>query len=318
MKAALRRFVPGGTGGRRARRWLGVALALGLAGAVALGSAPSVASLLTGIWAANGSRAASFVPLLGGERPIFILALGSDARKHEMPTRERSDSIHIVGIDRSRRRATILGFPRDAWVDIPGRGMERVNKALEYGGPELVVRTIERITGIPIGFWILTSFGGLVRMVDEVGGLVVRVPRPMHDPFSGANFSAGLHRFTGRQALAFARDRHDVPNGDFGRSANHGRLLVSALSSLRRTFDADPAELLRWMMVALRETRTNITVSQMLDLALTAARMRPAAVRNLVVPGRPGLAGAAAVVFISSAARSIYEDMRRDGVVDGP
>lgn len=263
----------------------------------------------------HSAHGASYVPALQGRRPLFILALGSDARPGQGIAKQRSDSIHIIGVDLRRHRATILGFPRDSWVHIPGHGTTKINTAMTLGGPSLVVRTIESITGIPIDFWMLTSFKGLVRMVNGVGGIKVYVPRPMHDRFSGANFSKGIHHFSGRKALAFARDRHDVPGGDLGRSRNQGRLLLAALSQLRRVFDRNPRQVFAWIMVGWRNVRTDLSVSTLLDLALTATSIPPGSVKNLVVPARTGRVGAASVVFITSSARRIYADMRKDGVV---
>lgn len=263
----------------------------------------------------RSAHGASYVPALAGRRPLFILALGSDARSGQRIAGQRADSIHLVGIDVRRRRATILGFPRDSWVRIPGHGTTKINTALALGGPKLVVRTIESMTGIRIDFWVLTSFDGLIRMVNGIGGLRVYVPRRMHDRYSGANFRKGVNRFTGRQALAFARDRHDVPGGDFGRSANHGKLMLAALAKLHRVFDDDPGKIFHWIVVGWRNVRTDLSLNTILDLAFTATSIPAKNVRNLVVPGRTGSAGGASVVFISSSARGIYADMRKDGVV---
>jgi polyisoprenyl-teichoic acid--peptidoglycan teichoic acid transferase len=263
----------------------------------------------------HSAHGASYVPALQGKRPLFILALGSDARPGERITGQRSDSIHLIGVDLRRHRATILGFPRDSWVHIPGHGTTKINTAMTLGGPSLTVRTVESITGIRIDFWMLTSFGGLVRMVNGIGGLKVYVPRPMHDRFSGANFRRGVHRFNGRKALAFARDRHDVPGGDFGRSRNQGRLLMAALSQLHRVFEDDPGKIFGWIAVGWRNIRTDLSVNTLLDLALTAASIPLKKVKNLVVPATNGQVGSASVVFISSSAKRIYADMRRDGVV---
>lgn len=263
----------------------------------------------------RSAHGASYVPALAGRRPLFILALGSDARGGQRIAGQRADSIHLVGIDVRRRRATILGFPRDSWVRIPGHGTTKINTALALGGPKLVVRTIESMTGIRIDFWVLTSFDGLIRMVNGIGGLRVYVPRRMNDRYSGANFRKGVNRFTGRQALAFARDRHDVPGGDFGRSANHGKLMLAALAKLHRVFDDDPGKIFHWIVVGWRNVRTDLSLNTILDLAFTATSIPAKNVRNLVVPGRTGSAGGASVVFISSSARRIYADMRRDGVV---
>jgi LCP family protein required for cell wall assembly len=291
-----------------------VILALAAAGAVRLNlrGQPAVATDETiEIHSAHGT---SFVPALQGKRPLFILALGSDARPGQSIQRERSDSIHIIGVNFATHRATILGFPRDSWVNIPGHGTSKITTAMSAGGPSLVVATLERLTGIRIDFWILTSFGGLIRMVDGIGPLRVDVERAMHDRYSGANFSKGIHKFRGSQALAFARDRHDVPQGDISRSRNQGILMVSALSKLRKDFAQNPAILFKWLAVGWRNVHTDIKPAMLLNLLLTASQISTKGVNNLVVPASTGSVGAQSVVFISPSASGIYADMRADGV----
>src|SRR5437870_1883600 len=112
-----------------------------------------------------------------------------------------------------------------------------------------MVRTVESITGITIDFWMLTSFPGLTNLVNGIGGLTVKVPYPMHDSFSGANFHPGVQHLTGKQALAFSRDRHDVPGGDLGRSHDQGILFTAALAKLRQVFAATPGQIYNWIAV---------------------------------------------------------------------
>jgi LCP family protein required for cell wall assembly len=264
------------------------------------------------IHAAHGT---SYVPALEGKRPLFILALGSDARPGQSVARERSDSIHIIGVDLKRKRGTILGFPRDSYVSIPGHGAGKINDAMAFGGPGLTVRTIENLTGIRIDFWLLTSFRDFIDMVNGVDGIRVDVPYAMHDSYSGANFSAGKQRLNGGEALAFARNRHDTPKGDFSRSANHGLLMKAGLAELRKDFERRPALLFSWIASLWRNIQTDLPFTTVIDLALTATQVSPSNVKNLVVPGSNGFAGSASVVFISPSASSIYADMRADGVV---
>jgi LCP family protein required for cell wall assembly len=310
--------------GRRGRsgRW-----ASRLAGLALLASSVPAASLLlvqgmpnpvqaqetlVEIHSAHGS---SFVPALGGKRPLFVLVLGSDARPGQNIERARADSIHIVGIDVKGKRASILGFPRDSWVSIPGHGTAKINTALFLGGPKLVVQTIENITGIRIDFYILTSFWGLESMVNGIGGLEVDVPYGMHDRYSGSNFSKGEQKLSGKEALAFSRDRHSVPNGDFSRSVNQGRLLLAALKKLRSGFEKDPGLVFTWIGVGWRHIRTDLSLRTILDLGLTATQIPSNKVDNKVVPAGVGSVGSQSVVFISSSASSLYRDMRADGVI---
>jgi polyisoprenyl-teichoic acid--peptidoglycan teichoic acid transferase len=263
------------------------------------------------IHSAHGS---SYVPALQGKRPLFILALGSDARPGEPVLGERSDSIHIIGINLAERRATILGFPRDSWVNIPGHGTQKITTAMTFGGPQLTVATIEQLTGIRIDFWVVTSFSGVIRMVNGIGPLTVRIVQPMHDRYSGADFSAGVHQLNGYHALAFARDRHDVPQGDITRSANQGVLMVAALKKLRHDFEDNPARLFTWLAIGWQNIRTELSPATLLDLLLTATQIPSNHVNNMVVPATTGSVGAQSVVFISPSARGIYADMRADGI----
>src|SRR5207245_6178256 len=114
------------------------------------GAGPAEASGAVAAVEIHAAHGASFVPALEGKRPLFILVLGSDARPGEQVDRLRSDSIHIIGVNLATHRATILGFPRDSWVPIPGHGTTKINEAMVFGGPPLLIRTLENLTGIHI------------------------------------------------------------------------------------------------------------------------------------------------------------------------
>jgi polyisoprenyl-teichoic acid--peptidoglycan teichoic acid transferase len=264
------------------------------------------------IHSAHGS---SFVPALQGKRPLFILALGSDARPGQRVDTQRSDSIHIIGVDTVHHRATILGFPRDSYVPIPGFGTDKINTAMTMGGPPLTVRTIESLTGIRIDFWALTSFTGMISMVNGIGGLLVYIPQALHDVNSGAFMSRGPHRLNGGGALAFARDRHDFSSGDLNRSYNQGSILISALRRLHGVFAAHPSDLLAWITLAWHNIRSDLSPQTLLQLALTATQIPVKNVNNLIVPATTGNVGAASVVFILPSAQRIYADMRSNGIV---
>jgi LCP family protein required for cell wall assembly len=280
------------------------------------GSTGAPPSPVVQLYAAHGE--ASLVPALEGLRPLFILSLGSDARPGQPIETQRSDSIHIIGVDLTTHRATILGFPRDSYVPIPGHGTGKINSAMSAGGPPLLIATIEQLTGIRIDFWMLTSFPGIVGMVNEIGGLTVDVPYPMHDAFSGANFEPGTQHLSGKQALSFARDRHDVPGGDLGRSRDQGILLLAALAKFREEFANDPASAFTWMRAGWGRVRTNVAVATLLQLALTASQVPQANVNNVVLQGTGGSVGGLSVVFLLPSSKTIFADMLDDGVVEHP
>lgn len=259
---------------------------------------------------------AGYVPALDGPTPIFILVLGSDARPGEEITGQRADSIHVVAINPAKHRATIVGIPRDSWVEIPGYGTDKINAAMTFGGPDLVVKTVEGLLGIRMDYWALTWFEGFRAMIDDIGGLSVDVPFDVRDPYSRADLTAGLQTLNGRDALAFARARHALPTGDFGRSENQGLLLVSALAQFRKEFGKDPSRLLDWVGAGLRNMRTDVPIDQLLRLAFTASTLNPKRVANVVLPGGTGMAGGTSVVNLEQAAlQAIASDLADDGLL---
>lgn len=259
---------------------------------------------------------AGFVPARSGNRPLFVAVLGSDARPGEQVDRRLADSIHIIAVNQDLKGATIIGIPRDSYVPIPGVGQRRINDALFYGGPELVVDTIEQLTGLPIDYWMLTSFEGVRRMVGAIGGLRVDIPYAMNDAASGADFEPGPQRLDGGQTLALARNRKSTPDGDFSRSENQGLILMSALDAFRKGFAKDPITLFRWIAVGLTHIQTDLSIEEILELGLTALQIKPSDVTNMVLPGGTADVGGASVVVLSDAASSVYADVLDDGLLN--
>ena len=259
---------------------------------------------------------AEFVPALDGSKPIFVLVIGSDARPDQAVESQRADSIHIVSINPAEHRATIVGIPRDSFVDIPDHGQDKIDAALFFGGPELVVETVEQLTGLKMDYWAMTGFASFEAMVDDVGGLVVDVPFAMSDEASRAFFEPGVQRLDGDNALAFARNRHDLPSGDFGRSEDHGLLMVSALAQFKKEFNQDPARLLAWVASFVRHGTTSLSLDEVLDLAFTGTTINANKVANAVLPGGVGMVGTLSVVTLNEETLdAISKDLADDGIL---
>jgi LCP family protein required for cell wall assembly len=263
-----------------------------------------------------GRAHGGYTPQPTGRRTITILAIGSDARPGQNPLRSRADSIHVIFLHPRKGNAVIVGIPRDSWVSIPGRGSNKINSALASGGPARMVETVERNFGGRIDYWAVTSFNGITRMVDQVGGLQIRIPFRMRDQSSGSNFRKGMRRLHGWGVLAFARDRHSLSSGDFGRQENGGRVFVSALTQFRREYRRNPSRLLTWVAAGVRNLETDLPINELVELAFTASRTLPKDVRNVVLPGGTGSIGGLSVVTLSmGSARAIFRDARADGAL---
>ena len=243
---------------------------------------------------------------------IFVLLVGSDER----PGLEgaRGDALHLVGLNPSQGRATILNFPRDTWVDVPGYGVRRINEAYQLGGAQLQAETVRRLTGVPVTYVLTTTFGGLVAMVDSLGGLEVDVPYPMDDQNSGAAFAGGRQMMSGAQVLAFSRNRH-IPDGDINRTAHQGQVIIHTLAKLRAE-GTSGTDVLRYLDVLFRSVRVDgVSPTDLYRLGRAALRIDPGAVRNYTIPVRIGFAGSASVVFVRPEATRVFEDFRDDAVL---
>ena len=247
---------------------------------------------------------------------VFILVLGSDARPKEDLLKTRSDSIHLIAVNSASGQGTIGGFPRDSYVQFPNGRRGKLNDALARGGPKFVAETVRKLSGLPVDYVVTTGFYGMQKMVDDLGGLDVNVERRMNDRMSGARFQAGRHHFVGGEALAYARNRHDVPNGDFSRSENHGRLMLAALEKLRAEV-GDDGGLLHWVSVLRKWCVINVPLDHLPRLAALARRIEPQKMANVVLPGRVGYAGSASVVYLTADAPALFADLRDDAVIGG-
>ena len=274
-------------------------------------TAPAVAQ--TGI--AIGKAHAGFAPSLTGTKPIVLLAVGSGARPGEDILHSLADSLHLISLNPARHRATIIGIPRDSWVTVPDHGTSKINASLVQGGPELLVRTIESISGLTIDYWAITTFWGITDLVNDLGGLTLDVPFSMSDPYSRSDFQPGVQHLEGSQVLAFSRDRHSFNQGDFARSENGGRVLLALLAQFRTEFQRDQSNLFTWIGAGMRNVETSVPLSEALDLAFTVSHLNPKGVTNAVLPGSSGTEGGLSVVFLSSAKDAIFADVRPDGIL---
>ncbi|HVE45147.1 MAG TPA: LCP family protein [Acidimicrobiales bacterium] len=253
---------------------------------------------------------AHFLPVPG--QPVFFLVLGVDGRPGIEG--DRADAIHLIGINPAAGAGTILNFPRDSFVEIPGRGQSRINDAFFYGGTHLQAETVERLTGIHPSFILTTNFPGLEGMVNDLGGIDVDVPIAMKDKSSGADFPKGRVHMNGAQALAFSRNRH-VPDGDLRRSEHQALLILSALTKVRAE-NPGPAGTLQYLAVLARHVRfNNVALPELYRLARLGLTVDPARMRNVTMPSRLGMAGARSVVFVGAGAPSLFADMRDDAVL---
>ncbi|MDQ4053054.1 MAG: LCP family protein [Actinomycetota bacterium] len=251
-----------------------------------------------------------------GSDVIWILAVGSDARPGEDMTRVRGDALQLIGINTESGAATTIGIPRDAYVSIPGRGSDRVNAALYYGGPQLLGETVGNMIGIPPDYVFITRFPFFEDMVDDIGGITVRNPRPFSDEnLKPAGFQAGRIKLDGYGAMAFARIRKTLPGGDFDRSANQQRVLRGIQGAIRARAD-QPGFMERGVLTVLEHMRTNVAPGELFRIAQAVAQVDPSKITGCVVQGGIGNVGGASVVIpYLDQARRYGDAARKDATI---
>jgi len=130
---------------------------------------------------------------------------------------KRTDSIILVHVPSGGGQPALISLPRDSYVPIPGHGKNKINAAYSLGGPKLLVRTIEQVTGIRIDGYVEIGFGGFASVVDSLDGVDICVKHAMDDPKAGINLKAGCQTLNGPNALGYVRARYSDPLGDIGR-----------------------------------------------------------------------------------------------------
>ncbi len=188
------------------------------------------------------SKAAKIDAFPSGSRPADqpgtnYLLVGSDSRKGL--TAEQRKKLH-TGNAAGQRTDTIvlmhtgsgptltMSIPRDSLVPIPGHGTTKINAAFAFGGPKLLIKTIEQDTGIHIDHYVEIGLGGFVNIVDSVGGITICPTHRMDDKLANLHVKKGCQHADGTVALAYARSRHADPAlGDIARGGQQREVMKS-------------------------------------------------------------------------------------------
>lgn len=143
---------------------------------------------------------------------------------------QRSDTILLLHIPGNGGPAVLVSLPRDSYVKIPGYGYNKLNAAYSFGGPKLLAETVQNATGLRIEHYMGIGFGGLVNVVNSVGGVTMCFKHSLHDAASGVHLKKGCQTLSGGQALSFVRVRHTFASQDLQREQNQ-RVFIKALLS---------------------------------------------------------------------------------------
>ena len=245
---------------------------------------------------ASGETESSEVPQPLGPTPdpwdgasrVNMLVMGldyNDWREGEGPP--RTDTMILFTIDPVAMTAGMISIPRDLWVSIPGYGYYKINQAYQLGeanklpggGPELAMKTVEHLLGVPIQYYAQIDFDAFVRFIDEIGGVMIKVPGrvkiDIYDDDRGAIIlKKGTEIFPGEYALAYARAR-STEGGDFDRAQRQQQVIMGVRNQILR-YDMIPT-LIQKAPVLYNELssgiNTNLSVDEAFQLAWLASQI---------------------------------------------
>ena len=199
-----------------------------------------------------------------------ILLIGNDTRAgatraeqnalhtgHDVTT-ANADTMMVLHVPANGSRPTLVSFPRDSWVTIPGHGKGKINSAYPDGynaakqkkeseqdaqsaGIVQTIKTIHALTGLHIDHYMQVNLLGFYRISEAIGGVTVCLKAAQNKytetdgtrrGFSGINLPKGVSVIKGAQALAFVRQRHGLPHGDLDRIKRQQYFLRAAFTKI--------------------------------------------------------------------------------------
>ena len=233
-------------------------------------------------------------PLHPSTGPFTVLLLGSDDDAKFPPDRLNTQSMILVRVDPAARQATMLSIPRDLWVPMPVQGVGKISTAFQLGGPPAAIAAVESNFEVHIDDYAWIGLNGLVKLIDQLGGVNVFVTNPVMDDFYPSDLSTGGYPYDyyrvavlpgavhldGVHALQYVRSRHGDLRGDFARSERQQRVLLAIKAQTSRLNAADlPA-----LASALNgEIKTSMGLTRVRQLLAVASDLEGSGVQRVVL-----------------------------------
>ena len=273
------------------------------------------------IWDANTNmgRVSALSGAADTAGTTYLLA-GSDSRadgavKDGFDESERADSIMLVNVA-PNGQAVALSIPRDTYAEIPGVGWDKINASYAYGGPQLLVETVEKLTGLTVDHFVQIGMGAVPDMVDAVGGVELCYDNDADDQYSGLKWTAGCHTVDGTTALQFSRMRYQDPEGDIGRTKRQRQVISKVISSAASPSTlVNPAKTLRVERAGSRSFTVDEDSSVLTVASLVWALRSASSNQMMGVPPIESLnfttnAGASAVLLRDTTADDFFAKLR--------
>ncbi len=242
------------------------------------------------------------------KEPVYFLLLGSDSRSEDF--KGLSDSIMLIKVDPQQKKISQVSFPRDSRVYIEGVGNQKINTAMYYGGPELAVKTVERLSGVEIDYFMVSTFASFKRAINEIGGVRIVLDEPLYDRWAGAKFDAGELIMNGEKALAYSRARH-IKDGDFRRAA-HQQELVEAVYNQEKE-KKSLVDIVNRVRIINDQLSTNLNPVESFKLGWLLLSLDNVTFEQVVLPGYTRTIGGVSYVILNQGRVDLIFQNLKDG-----
>lgn len=255
--------------------------------------------------------------------PLNYLLIGSDRRAKNPDAGQRSDTILIVHFPAGLDRAYLISVPRDLLVQIPAHpatgfagGTDKINAAFQFGhggqgGSQLLSATLTELTGIRFDGAAIIDFSGFRKVIDLVGGVEMCVDTQVRSIHTGTVFKPGCQQMNGAQALDFARQRYDLPGGDFDRQRHQQQLLGALLGKISDaniiTNPVKADQVIRSVGSALTVDTNGLPTE---DLAFALRDLRQDALTGVQLPAHPQMIDDTSYIVLDPDADSLFRSVR--------
>jgi LCP family protein required for cell wall assembly len=257
--------------------------------------------------------------------PLNYLLIGSDLRSFDPGGGQRSDTIVVVHIPEGLKKAYLISVPRDLLVDIPADpdtgyagGRDKINAAFQYGqaSPALLSQTLTDLMGIKFAGAAIVQFGGFKKVVDTLGGIEVCVDENVTSIHTGYQFKVGCQTMDGAQALDYARQRYDLPDGDYDRQ-RHQQQILKAIA--QKVTDAglvtNPIKLDQVIRAIGGALTVDTNGASLEDTVLAMRNLRPSDLVGVKVPSHADNIDGTSYAVLDPPSDGLF-DALRDGTLD--
>jgi LCP family protein required for cell wall assembly len=271
---------------------------------------------IQGVFPKDGTAAGTAV-LTAAKGSMTILLTGRDSVSAGGAGRKQQPSglIAIVHLNAGRRSGAVVSIPPETVVPVPGHGKTQIENSLVLGGPALLIRTVQNLTGVRIDHYAVVDFQALINVVNALGGVNVILPGRTAS-YNGVSFRQGVNHLNGVAALAYVRQGSISEDQRVQRQQNLLRAILQKIGGQNLLGNPLRAYGIVHAFTRALSVDSNFSNRQLMSLATSARSFRPGSGTFVTVPVRPAgpLGGQGAASLVAGPSGKLWQAIKTGSV----